>query len=91
MLKQFIIAVIAACPFPHSRGTPLRIQRLSEALVMAGHEVHIFTYPIGNGMPIDGVSITRTQNPLGYKKYVTTQVPHEEVEIPLSPGVKYNS
>ena len=69
MLKQFTIAVIAACPFPHGRGTPLRIQRLSEALVMAGHEVHIFTYPIGNGMPTDGVSITRTQNPLGYKKY----------------------
>src|SRR6266702_4644266 len=69
MLKQLTIAVIAACPFPHSRGTPLRIQRLSEALVMAGHEVHIFTYPIGNGMPTDGVSITRTHNPLGYKKY----------------------
>lgn len=69
MLKQLTIAVIAVCPFPYSRGTPLRIQRLSEALAMAGHEVHIFTYPIGNGIPTDGVSITRTQNPLGYKKY----------------------
>ncbi len=39
MLKQFTIAVIAACPFPHGRGTPLRIQRLSEALVMAGQMV----------------------------------------------------
>ena len=69
MSKQLTITVIAACPFPYSRGTPLRIQRLSESLAASGHEVHIFTYPIGDGMPTSDVSVTRTQNPLGYKKY----------------------
>lgn len=41
------IAMVAACPFPARRGTPLRIERLSEALAQMGHEVEVITYPIG--------------------------------------------
>ena len=40
--------MIAACPFPYPRGTPVRIQRLSEALAKRGHDVHVFTYHLGD-------------------------------------------
>lgn len=68
--RPFSIAVVAACPFPYTRGTPLRIQRFSEGLSAAGHTVHVFTYPIGNTTPVTaGVHISRIHNPLGYKKF----------------------
>ncbi len=43
------IAVVAACPFPERRGTPVRIQRLAEGLAARGNEVHVVTYPHGGG------------------------------------------
>ncbi len=69
MLKPLTIAVVAACPFPLGRGTPLRIQRLAEALAAFGHTVHIFTYPIGAEMATSDLLVHRTHNPLGYQKY----------------------
>jgi len=39
--------MIAACPFPWPRGTPIRIQRLAEALVQQGHKVDVVTYHLG--------------------------------------------
>lgn len=41
------IAVVAACPLPWPRGTPIRIHRLSEALAARGHDVHLVTYHLG--------------------------------------------
>ncbi len=38
------IAMVAACPLPARRGTPLRIERLAEALVARGHEVELLAY-----------------------------------------------
>ncbi|HEV8176833.1 MAG TPA: glycosyltransferase family 4 protein [Gemmatimonadales bacterium] len=43
------IAVVAACPFPASRGTPIRIQRLAEAMAARRHRVHVVTYHYGSG------------------------------------------
>ncbi|HET7585388.1 MAG TPA: glycosyltransferase family 4 protein [Gemmatimonadaceae bacterium] len=43
------IAMVAACPMPERRGTPVRIQRIAEGLQRLGHEVHLVTYPYGNG------------------------------------------
>jgi glycosyltransferase involved in cell wall biosynthesis len=48
------IAVVAACPFPYPRGTPLRILRMAEGLAARGHEVHVVTYHLGQkieGLP----------------------------------------
>lgn len=42
------ILMIAACPLPWSRGTPIRIHRMAEALVARGHDVHVVTYPLGD-------------------------------------------
>jgi len=47
--KHLRIAMVAACPFPYPRGTPIRILRLAEALSRRGHQVHIITYHHGKG------------------------------------------
>lgn len=41
------VAMIAACPFPSPRGTPIRIYRMAEALSRRGHDVHVITYHLG--------------------------------------------
>ena len=38
--------MVAACPLPARRGTPLRIERLAEALARRGHDIHLVTYPV---------------------------------------------
>ena len=45
---RYRIAMIAACPMPARRGTPLRIERLSEALIARGHDVEIITYHVSD-------------------------------------------
>ena len=48
------VLMIAACPLPWPRGTPIRIHRMAEALVTQGHEIHVVTYPVGDGsIPIN--------------------------------------
>jgi glycosyltransferase involved in cell wall biosynthesis len=42
------IAMIAACPMPARRGTPVRIERLAHALWARGHHVELITYHIGD-------------------------------------------
>jgi glycosyltransferase involved in cell wall biosynthesis len=36
--------MVAACPLPARRGTPLRVERLAEALSARGHQVELLTY-----------------------------------------------
>jgi glycosyltransferase involved in cell wall biosynthesis len=52
--------MVAACPFPLGRGTPIRIQRQAEALAARGHEVHVVTYFLGTADPVAGVTVHRT-------------------------------
>ncbi len=54
------IAMVAACPFPFGRGTPIRIQRQAEALAARGHEVHVVTYFLGASDPVERVIVHRT-------------------------------
>ena len=55
------IAVVAACPFPERRGTPVRIQRLAEGVQRRGHQVHVVTYPYGTGGVADLVTLHRVR------------------------------
>jgi glycosyltransferase involved in cell wall biosynthesis len=41
--------MVAACPFPAPRGTPIRVLRLAEELAARGHRVHVVTYHYGYG------------------------------------------
>ncbi len=47
MSRRYRIAMVAACPFPCPRGTPVRVRRMAEALTARGHEVHVVTYHLG--------------------------------------------
>jgi glycosyltransferase involved in cell wall biosynthesis len=66
------ILVVAACPMPWPRGTPIRIHRMAEALVARGHEVHLATYPLGD----DSVEIP----------YEMHRVGSPDAEMDPSPG-----
>jgi glycosyltransferase involved in cell wall biosynthesis len=47
MSGRFRIAMIAACPFPAPRGTPIRIHRIADELGRRGHQIDVFTYHLG--------------------------------------------
>ena len=67
MARALRIAVVAACPFPARRGTPVRVQRLSEALAARGHRVKVFTYSYGDGSPLAAaVEVSRSSALPGY-------------------------
>jgi glycosyltransferase involved in cell wall biosynthesis len=53
------ILTIAACPMPARRGTPVRIERLAEALAERGHQVAVATYHIGETPAASGYEIIR--------------------------------
>lgn len=66
------VLVIAACPLPWPRGTPIRIHRMAEALVARGHEVHLATYPLGD----DSVAVS----------YRLHRIGSPDTEMDASPG-----
>lgn len=41
------VLVVAACPLPLPRGTPIRIHRMSESLAGRDIDVHVVSYPLG--------------------------------------------
>ncbi len=45
---RYRIAMVAACPMPARRGTPLRVERLAHALCSRGHQVELITYHIAD-------------------------------------------
>jgi glycosyltransferase involved in cell wall biosynthesis len=58
--------VVAACPFPAPRGTPIRIQRLAEGIAARGHRVHVVAYHFGSGAVAPEVSVHRAA---GFRPY----------------------
>jgi glycosyltransferase involved in cell wall biosynthesis len=57
--ERFRIAMVAACPMPARRGTPLRIERLAEALTARGHHVELITYHVADGPQPLGIPVHR--------------------------------
>ena len=66
---RFKIAMVAACPFPYPRGTPIRICRMAEALALKGHEVHVVTYHLGDEVKEAPFKIHRIPDVKTYRKY----------------------
>ena len=62
MTAALKIAIVAACPFPLPRGTPVRILRMAEALAEPGHEVHVVSYHLGSGPVHPALQVHRTRN-----------------------------
>jgi glycosyltransferase involved in cell wall biosynthesis len=74
-LSRLRIAVIAACPFPYARGTPIRILRMAEGLAERGHQVEVITYHLGQQLDDLPFRIHRIPRVPTYRK--------------LSPGPSY--
>ena len=47
------IAVIAPCPFPANHGTPGSIREIVQRQVELGYDVHVFTYPLSDDVPLE--------------------------------------
>ena len=60
--------MVAACPFPYPRGTPVRIFRMAEALSELGHEIHVITYHLGEKVESINFTLHRIPNLRFYKK-----------------------
>lgn len=59
--RRLNVVVVAACPFPAQRGTPVRILRSVESLCRRGHRVHVVTYHFGEEMgPVSPFIVHRT-------------------------------
>jgi glycosyltransferase involved in cell wall biosynthesis len=58
--------MVAACPFPWPRGTPVRIYRMAEALAGRGHDVQIATYHIGEKLMPLPCAVHRIRDVPGY-------------------------
>jgi len=64
--KPLRVCVVAACPLPYPRGTPVRVTRFSEALADLGHEVHVVTYGFGKGTIDPSVHVHRGPRLAGF-------------------------
>lgn len=58
--------MLAACPFPWPRGTPIRIHRMADALSRRGHEVHVVTYHLGDRTTPLSFAVHRIRDVPGY-------------------------
>ena len=68
MTEPLRVAMIAACPFPWPRGTPVRVERMAEAVAHRGHAVHVATYHLG--WPVEDVpyAVHRIRDVPGYRR-----------------------
>ncbi len=66
--QSYKIAMVAACPFPCPRGTPLRIQRMAEALAKRGHEIHVIAYHLGDAIESVDFALHRIPNVPTYSR-----------------------
>lgn len=68
MTRRYRVAMVAACPFPCPRGTPIRIYRMAEALTRRGHEVHVVTYHLGQDEETAPFAVHRIPPMHGYRR-----------------------
>src|ERR1700676_2772363 len=66
--RRLRIALIAACPFPAPRGTPVRIERMAEALAARGHWVDVVTYHLGADCAGRPFTVHRIANVARYQR-----------------------
>ena len=60
--------MVAACPFPWPRGTPIRIHRLAEAVAHRGHDVHVATYHLGEDVGNAPFHVHRIRDVPAYRR-----------------------
>ena len=60
--------MIAACPFPWPRGTPIRVHRIAEAVARRGHAVHVVTYHLGEDLVDPPFVVHRIRDVPAYRR-----------------------
>lgn len=60
--------MVAACPFPWPRGTPIRIERIAEAVARRGHAVHVVTYHLGQDLADAPFTVHRIRDVPAYRR-----------------------
>src|SRR5690349_4858214 len=58
-MPGYKIAMVAACPFPANYGSPGAVREMAQSLAQRGNEVHVVTYPFGEDLPTDQLTIWR--------------------------------
>jgi len=61
------ILMVAPQPFFRARGTPFSVLHRIRALTTRGHQVHLVTYPFGENIEMQGLTITRCPPVFGIK------------------------
>ncbi len=59
-MKKLRILMLAPQPWFQPRGTPFSVLHRMKALSLLGHQVDLVTYPVGQNVLIDGVTIYRS-------------------------------
>ncbi len=59
------VLLIAPQPFYQARGTPMNVLQMCRVLTGAGYRVDLATYPLGEHVAMDGLSIHRCLRPPG--------------------------
>jgi glycosyltransferase involved in cell wall biosynthesis len=67
-MKPLRVAMVAACPFPWPRGTPIRIQCIAEAVADRGHSVHVVAYHLGETVRDCAYSVHRIPEVPSYRR-----------------------
>jgi glycosyltransferase involved in cell wall biosynthesis len=68
-MTEFLrVAMIAACPFPWPRGTPIRVHRIAEAVARRGHAVHVVTYHLGEELADPPFVVHRIRDVPAYRR-----------------------
>jgi glycosyltransferase involved in cell wall biosynthesis len=68
MTDPLRIAMVAACPFPWPRGTPIRVHRIAEAVAQRGLEVHVATYHLGKDVGNAPFHVHRIRDVPSYRR-----------------------
>ena len=79
------VLIVAPQPFYEDRGTPIAVRQVVEGLSQLGYPVDLLTYPVGSDIPVPGVRLIRTANPLRFKSVpVGLSVKKVLLDMPLT-------
>lgn len=74
-MNSLSILMVAPQPFLRPRGTPFSVLHRIRALVRLGHRVDLVTYPFGEDVELEGLTIHRCSRPWGVS------------DVPIGPSV----
>ena len=82
MSRPLRVAVVAACPYPWPRGTPIRIHQMALALAARGHDVHVVSYHLGEALDASaGLTVHRIDDVSAYRRTAPGPTPRKLLQL----------